>query len=364
MRILVLEPYHGASHKRFLDDLEAHLPFEFWRLTQPARAWKWRMRFSAPSFVQVLEKLEGEEFDLILASTFLSLADFRGLAPERFAQLPAIVYWHENQWAYPSRNEDVRDRHFVITNFTTALAADLNLFNSEWNRSSFLEGMGLVLKDVPDTHLQSSLAKVAAKSLVLPPALTQPLGKKEEKSATLGNQPPVILWNHRWEHDKNPEEFFAALLHLKEQKIPFELMVLGQSFKTQPDVFGEAKSKLSKHITHWGHVKDRKAYEALLYRADFVVSTAVHEFFGLSVMEAALAGAEPIVPDHLSYPEIYPEAFRYPPGELATHLPGRIAGRVNPSSNLPPILASHLWTTQKPQWEKTFRQVARMKPKP
>ena len=80
MRILVLEPYHGASHKRFLDDLESQLPFEFLRLTQPARAWKWRMRFSAAAFAAELKESKDQEFDLILASTFLSLADFRGLS--------------------------------------------------------------------------------------------------------------------------------------------------------------------------------------------------------------------------------------------------------------------------------------------
>ncbi len=38
--------------------------------------------------------------------------------------------------------------------------------------------------------------------------------------------------------------------------------------------------------------------------ADVVVSTAKHEFFGITVMEAADAGAFPVVPNSLAYPEL------------------------------------------------------------
>ena len=27
--------------------------------------------------------------------------------------------------------------------------------------------------------------------------------------------PPVLVWNHRWEHDKNPEFFFRTILDLE-----------------------------------------------------------------------------------------------------------------------------------------------------
>jgi hypothetical protein len=37
MKILVLEPYYGGSHKTFLDGLQAHMPFDFMLLTLPAR---------------------------------------------------------------------------------------------------------------------------------------------------------------------------------------------------------------------------------------------------------------------------------------------------------------------------------------
>lgn len=56
-------------------------------------------------------------------------------------------------------------------------------------------------------------------------------------------------------------------------------------------MFEEARSWLSEagHVEHWGYMANRGDYAALLHRADVVVSTAIHEFFGVSVVEAVSA---------------------------------------------------------------------------
>jgi hypothetical protein len=59
----------------------------------------------------------------------------------------------------------------------------------------------------------------------------------------------------------------------------------------------------------------RADYEYWLGAAEVVISTAIHEFQGLSVHEAVSAGAVPVVPDDLCYREQYPEALRYPPAD-------------------------------------------------
>ncbi len=58
-------------------------------------------------------------------------------------------------------------------------------------------------------------------------------------------------------------------------------------------------------------IRWRAEYEALLRRAQVVVSTSRQEFFGVSVVEAVHAGAHPLVPDRLVYPEWFPEEYRF-----------------------------------------------------
>ena len=58
------------------------------------------------------------------------------------------------------------------------------------------------------------------------------------------------------------------------------------------------------HIEHWGYRKSRSDYLAVLRDTDVVVSTAQHEFFGVSIVEAIAAGAYPLLPQRLSYPQI------------------------------------------------------------
>ena len=55
-----------------------------------------------------------------------------------------------------------------------------------------------------------------------------------------------------------------------------------------------------------GFEPDRRRYLRRLAACDWVLSTAVHEFFGVAVVEALLAGCLPWLPDRLSYPELLP----------------------------------------------------------
>jgi glycosyltransferase involved in cell wall biosynthesis len=319
-KIVVIEPYYGGSHKAFIDGLIKNLPGQFTLHTLPARKWKWRMRLAAPCFAAQVQsgELELSGADCILCSPFLDAAAFRGLLPPVFRDLPIYTYFHENQFAYPVQVNDKRDFHFALTNFTTALTSDRLAFNSHYNFSSFMEGCRGLLRKMPDMALPGWEDRLRAKTSILYPPLD--FQEIDEVHGGLTNPEPLILWNHRWEHDKNPELFFTALFALQQEGLPFKVIVAGESFLRQPKIFAEARIRLAERIEQFGYVKSRQEYIALLARADLVVSTARHEFYGIAVLEAVRAGCRPLLPNGLSYPELFPADFLYEEDKLLTRL--------------------------------------------
>lgn len=303
MRILALSPYHGGSHKAFLEGWIERSEHRWSTLSLPAHNWKWRMRHAAVTFAEtVAERVEKShhEWDMVFATDMLSMAEFVGLAPEPVRRLPRMVYFHENQLTYPVRQEDPRDLHFAFTNLSTALAADETWFNSQFHLDEFVRALHELLERMPDYAPSDSVQLIQRHARVMPPGI--------DPSPPRGKRPPGpmhILWAARWEHDKGPEDFFDAMYELQKRDIPFHLSVVGQQFEDCPPVFEEARELLAEHILEWGWQPTHEAYRAVLARADVAVSTARHEFFGISMVEAAEAGAYPLVPERLAYPEVF-----------------------------------------------------------
>ncbi len=91
---------------------------------------------------------------------------------------------------------------------------------------------------------------------------------------------------------------------LPAESVPFRLNVIGESFRERPEVFDHAREEFADRIDVWGYRESREDYLAVLRASDVVVSTARHEFFGIGVVEAVLAGCIPLLPDRLAYPEV------------------------------------------------------------
>lgn len=301
MKVLGLEAYYGGSHKAFIDGWIEHSRHEWTLLTLPANKWKWRMRHAAITFADEVNKRagDGQRWDVLFCSDMLNLAEFIGLAGGALGRAASCVYFHENQLTYPVRFESERDYQFGVTNLTTALAATAVWFNSKFHRDEFLVALDKFLKRMPDHQPADVIERIQAKSAVYHPGINKPPTPKPRKPG-----PIRILWAARAEHDKNPDDFFEALKKLKAQGIDFRLSVIGPRFREVPQVFAWAKDFFAEHIDLWGYQQDPADYNAALGAADVIVSTADHEFFGLSVAEAIAAGAFPILPRRLSYPEL------------------------------------------------------------
>jgi glycosyltransferase involved in cell wall biosynthesis len=327
LRILALEPYYGGSHRAVLDGLVERLDAEWTLLTLPARKWKWRMRGAAITMAAEARRLAdgaGEEapWDLLFASTFVNLAEFRGLAGARIAAVPAVVYFHENQLVYPNRHTAEWDFQFPLTNITSALSAEACLFNTRWNLDSFVAEIPRFIREFPDHHPANLAEQIASKSSVV----SAPFDPAPFDAVTPTRSVRCrIVWPHRWEHDKNPEEFFSAVVRLAEEGLDFEVAVAGQSFRETEGQMRAAADALGSRLVHCEEPGSRADYAELLASADVAVSTATNEFFGLAMVEACYAGATPLVPDRLAYPELYGPEYRYGgPEELVARLRAHI----------------------------------------
>lgn len=346
LRILALEPYYGGSHRAVLDGLVERVDAEWTLLTLPARKWKWRMRGAAitmadlaraaaareprtPPISGVEQEGEGRApWDLVFASTFVNLAEFRGMAGPLVSAVPTIVYFHENQLVYPNRSIAEWDYQFPLTNITSALSAECCLFNTRWNLETFLAEVPGFIAQFPDHHPRGLVERIAEKSAVLAP----PFDPTPFDDAEVTRGPRCrIVWPHRWEHDKSPKEFFSATARLADEGLDFEVVVAGQSFRETEAAMRAAADALGSRLVHCDEPANRREYTALLASSDVAVSTATNEFFGIAMVEACYAGCAPLVPDRLAYPEIYPQEFRYSSDEeLVSRLRAHILDRPAP----------------------------------
>ncbi|QDG53138.1 DUF3524 domain-containing protein [Persicimonas caeni] len=309
MRVLCLSAYDAGSHRRWHEGLAARLGADtFTTLSLPPRYFRWRIRGNSLYWAHEWRELLEQSWDVVLATSMVDLSALRGFVPS-LADALNVVYFHENQFAYPTSSGQHEDITPAVVNLYSALCADRVAFNSRYNLESFLAGTRDFASRMPDYVPEGLADAVEGRSRVLPVPLAPACFA--EHDAPSPSRPLSIVWNHRWEYDKAPSRFFDALDRLHQRGLDFELHVLGERFRSYPKVFDRAHEALADHIATWGYVESADDYRAILRRADLVVSTSLHEFQGLAMLEAIAAGCRPLAPDRLAYREYVPEAWRY-----------------------------------------------------
>ncbi|MBW0149137.1 tRNA-queuosine alpha-mannosyltransferase domain-containing protein [Marinobacter arenosus] len=307
-RILLLSAYDAGSHRRWREQLVASQgKFEWHTLALPPRFFRWRIRGNALTWLN--EPLLQQRWDLLLATSMVDLASIKGFHPH-LANTPALLYMHENQFAYPESEGQHASVDPQMVNLFSATAATAVLFNSAWNRRSFLDGVDRLYQRLPDGVPEGSLEKLADKSRVLPVPIEDRLFVHRAKP--LDGRCPHLLWNHRWEYDKGPERLLLLLDALVDRGQDFRVSVVGEQFRQQPVEFDDILERHGERIVYWGFLADRDEYDKLLATADVVVSTAIHDFQGLSMLEAMASGCVALAPDRLAYPEYVPQIQLYP----------------------------------------------------
>ncbi len=319
MKILALEPWYGGSHRDFLDGLVKHSRHDFKAITMASRFWKWRMHGGAVTLARKAEQhvqADGKP-DLILATDMVNLSAFLALTRKYLSDVPVVLYMHENQLTYPIPDNSKRDNTYAYFNYLACLSADHIVFNSACHFNEFMEALPGLLRLFPDyTHL-NTVSRIREKCSVL--HLGMNLDDHERFAVSFsqhvwgpGLEPPIVLWNQRWEYDKNPDAFFRLMNRLDDIGMSFRLILAGEHFEVQPKEFERAFERYANRILHYGYAEDFAEYSKLLHRSDLVVSTSIHEFFGISILEAIHCGCHPLLPNRLSYPELIPESLHRP----------------------------------------------------
>ncbi|MCH1496521.1 MAG: DUF3524 domain-containing protein [Rubripirellula sp.] len=345
LHALAIDPYCGGSHQAFLDNIGLISRHDWHFIRGDARFWKWRMRSYPLSLVE--EQLtsfrdascRAKEVQLriphgMMVTSMLDLPAYRGLlaskandvqlTPEErdhcqlLLRVPTAIYFHENQITYPISPHAKEDSHYGYTNILSAMVADEIWFNSEFHRTDFLTAARGFIRRMPDQRQAHPLECLEQKSYVIypgfrPQSMVHP--EKDQRQQPLrenrsSKNPICIGWVARWEYDKRPDQFLELLRIVSKQNIDFELVLLGDRAKSC-ETLSTIEKEFQKQVRYTGHANSTHQYHHYLNSLDVVVSTADHEYFGIAMCEAISAGAVPVLPARLSYPELAEPDFLY-----------------------------------------------------
>ncbi len=343
-RILLLSPYDAMSHRQWREGVVRHVvDADFTVVTLPARYFAWRHRGNSLSLAH--DPRLQQSFDLILATSMTDLSALKGMRPN-LAAVPTVLYFHENQFAYPGGEQGVLERQ--ITSIYSGLAADRLVFNSAYNRSTFMGGARELLKKMPDEVPAGIVDGLEARSTVMPVPLDQ-----EHYRSSPARPGFDIVWNHRWEYDKGLQELQDVINGVIAAGLPCRFHLIGQQFRKIPAIMEANIATLrgSGRLGVCGFVESRDDYLDLLAKSHVVLSTSNHEFQGLAVLEAVAAGCVPLVPDRLVYPELFASAYRYQNSEAAVRRLLSLAAGVE----TPPDISHLSWSKQRDAWQHLLR---------
>ena len=305
--MLYVESYGAGSHwriARLFQERSAH-QIDIIRLGRDH--WRSLALAGHRSIAEAVRELPPSRYDLIVFSGPADVARTTSLLPEGWDEIPVITYFHESQWTYPAEGVD-RLPH-LISHLESIEASDAVLFNSGYHLDVFYESAWThpspIVKAVARCLLPAHWQKA---SVVSPPVHVGDRPQRRRDTLT-------VAWSARWEQDKRPDLMLDVARRLIHSGTTLRLRILGCDRDrwmagTAPD------SSLRNAIEARSGLLPREEYETALAESDVWLSTAEHEFFGVSAIEAAMLGAVPVVPDGLAYRETLPSAITYPPGDV------------------------------------------------
>jgi glycosyltransferase involved in cell wall biosynthesis len=166
-----------------------------------------------------------------------------------------------------------------------------------------LDALQQLLQRLPDHRSLDTLDVIRHKTDILPIGIEKEKILKLSANYKRDNTLPVLLWNHRWEHDKRPDLFVQLCTNLRKEGKKFKINFIGKSSGQCADLLQKFKHDFQDDILNWGHVDSYDAYLKILMSSDILPVCSEHDFFGIAVLEGMYAGNTPILPAGMVYEE-------------------------------------------------------------
>lgn len=281
---------------------------------------------------------------------------------------------HENQLEYPTPQKQeinetamaLKEHVYPVIHLNQIFGSDHIIFNSSFHKKVLTEHLFHFIKTRPEKshEIEKLLSdRLHDSSLVIPVGIYPFPAQKKDKTRKAS-----LLWNHRWEYDKGPEEWVSRLDQFAWHEDPIDLYLIGgRARKDHPSPFLPLFSKSKYNIVEHGHLEYKKDYFDCLGRAKVLPVTSRHDFQGISVLEAIDAGVIPLLPNRLTYPELIPKELHskliYEDQEFASKLSLLLKDGL--SDNEEALLHSSIsrfhWRELRPCWIHAFRSFEKKK---
>ncbi|XP_037769037.1 glycosyltransferase-like domain-containing protein 1 isoform X9 [Chelonia mydas] len=359
MRILLIEAFYGGSHKQLADLLQEEIE-ECVLYTLPAKKWHWRARTAALYFMQTVPA--NANYRILFASSVLNLTELIALRPD-LGKLKKVLYFHENQLAYPVQKCQERDFQYGYNQILSCLVADIVVFNSAFNMESFLTSIGKFLKLIPD-HRPKDLEKIIRpKCQVLYFPVRFPdvsrfmpehkLAHLEKITGVKGNGDTYLFRGLPFQQkyratgslmknsSSSPEsglcEAQSGLCTTQQERLQYPL--------TSPEKLN--KSKASESTNQEVPCQEDKQHVTfnpcnLLSGMDYQ-QRPLHIVWPHRWIEAVYCGCYPLCPNALVYPEIFPAEYLY-------STPEQLFKRLQNFCKRPDIVRKHLYKGEMDQF--------------
>lgn len=355
----MVEPWYGGSHQAWADGYRRASVHNVRLVTHPGQFWRWRLRGGAVTLARAISedlRMHGP-VDAILVSGMVDLAQLMGLLRGDISDTPVAMYLHESQAAYPTAG--AVDLEAAWRGWTSLVAADAVFINSRHHVAELTAALRRLVAMAPDQPHAYLMDDVVAALRVIPVGVD--LIERRGDGGVGGA--PVVLWNHRWDDDKQPDVFVDAIERLLARGVELAVVLAGEDNWTNQSRAAAARKRLGDAVVASGPF-DRETYRSWVARSDVVVSVTSHEFFGISVVEALSAGCVPVLPAAHSYPEIVPDAYHqaafYQVGEFEQRLADVVANVTDARRSIAGLdgeMARYGWSEVAPQLDEAMEQL-------